>query len=202
MALRTRANLELNKMMNLFDSPLTSPAPPKRPYMLDANSYFQARQAVDDAIGNLQDVLPALSKEDRIKLYDLIGPIETEDYSSTMSRNVDIDEVTEQYQLVQHIRRSVLDPSNTIKHGATTRELTALVSAMSNLSNLFFRQKDKVELMQEVQAIKRAVSVALEECTPDVKERFIATLERARSSSGGPTHPEDISPQGAGNSAV
>lgn len=183
MTLRNRVSLDREKhhqMLNQFDSPLPKAQLKERPYMLDANSYFQARQAVDDAIGNLQDVLPALTKDDKVKLYNLIGPIEAEDYVRPLEGNIGIDEVTEQYMLVQHIRRSVLDPSNTLKHGATPRELTAMVSAMSNLSNLFFRQRDKIDLMQEVQAIKRAVNVALEDCPQEVKEKFITTLQRAR----------------------
>jgi hypothetical protein len=145
------------------------------------NEYYRIRQEIADAIGNLQDVLPALTKEDRVKLYNLIGPIDPENnVPKELIQEVNIDDVVEQYRLVQHIRKSILDPSNTIKHDASARELSALTSAISNLCNMFYRHQDKTKLMSEVQSIKRAVSIALESCDPEVKQRFITVLQRVR----------------------
>jgi hypothetical protein len=183
MALRNRATLrqEENQKTHDFVAKVSSPLVTRKPSMIDQSAYYEIRQAIEDAIAGLQDVLPALQKEDRLKLYELIGPIDPENTEvAALNRDINIDDVAEQYRLVQHIRSEVLSPANTIKHGSTARELTALTGAISNLCGMFFRQQDKIRLLQEVQSIKRAVNVALETCEPQVKMNFISALERAR----------------------
>lgn len=179
--LRTRAALRAkntNEYLNMLDQPL----PPQKPTVVDSHSYHTARQEVENIINNLGDVLPVIEQKDRLRIYEMLGPIEDSSAYTQVPDVITIDEISEQYRLVQFIRSTVLSPNNTIKHGATTRELTALTSSIANLSNMFFRQQDKVKLLQEVQAIKRAVNTALSSSPEEVRKAFISALEKARDS--------------------
>jgi hypothetical protein len=177
--------------MNNFVSQFDKPFMEKQPVHIS----LQLAQKIKELIHELEDVAPALTDQHKIQIYDIVGAIGDEGHGSLIARNddpffgggssgsvgvLDIDAITSQYLIVEHIRNKILDPTGTIKHKATPRELTALVSAISNVVSLFLKNQDKLTLLKEVQRIKRSVSLALADAPLDVKTKFLEKVKEGQ----------------------
>lgn len=131
------------------------------------------RSVLDD----LRDFAPNLSPTDRMEIYEIVGPIDSEDTGPTDGAHITIDTITSQYLLVQDIKKKVLDPYNSLKHKASARELASLVNSINSLITLFLKHNRQIEALKEVSHVQQAVAKALEGSPPDVQERFLLALE-------------------------
>lgn len=177
------------KTMYDFVSQFDKPFMEKQPIHVTVKLQQEIREIID----TLHDIAPALTVEQKVEIYDVVGPIQNKGGNSQLNRAqdeffgspaastvgvLDINAITAQYLLVEHIRDTILDPNNTIKHKATPRELSALISSISNVVSLFLKNQDKIELLKEVQSIKRAVSYALQDAPMAVRTKFLEKFKQ------------------------
>ena len=184
-----------NAYMDRLENP---PNPNTQPYIErhGGNGGFGASQeAINAAISDLRDLAPALTPDQKAQIYELLGEIDPEGDAALGGNDfgwgngtigiVDIDTITAQFMLVQGIRKKVIDPRGVLRHKASARELTSLVNAINSVVNLFMRHADKVQVMQEVAQLKRAVSFALDKAPPEVVNKFLSVMEKG-------SHPIDL----------
>lgn len=88
-----------------------------------------------------------------------------------------IDEVSKQFELVQHMRKQLLDPNNNIMEKASVRELAALVASISALIRLFLSNEKKLNSLQEISHTKQAVLAAISSLPSEEQAKFFEVLD-------------------------
>ena len=159
--------------------PLTALDTRPQPNLADIN---KIRDLVDNTLNDLYHVASVLTIEDRVRIHQILGIEDLlEGCSPASGVNLDIDEISQQYQLVMKIRNMVLDPSNQIAKGTDVKALTSLTASIGSLMGLWLRSQDKIDHLKEIAHMREAVIHAINDQPAVVRERFFSKLEELNS---------------------
>jgi len=142
-----------------------------KPDFTSTAAYHQAQQEVDDAIAELHLHEAILTPKHRNSLAKL-----SEEDGSLVAGEYGINEVQEQYKLVEKIRRQVLTDTGKIMEGCNLKDLSALTSSLNSLISVYIRSQEKLNKMQEEANLRDAVAEALKTLPEEAREVFFSTL--------------------------
>lgn len=89
---------------------------------------------------------------------------------------VGISEIQSQYSLLLQIQKQLVSGDGRIISEAEPREISAMLSSMGSVLNLFMRHKKELDALAEESLLKEAVLSAIAVLDSPAKARFFATL--------------------------
>jgi len=142
-----------------------------KPQYITTSSYHLAQADIDDAIQELLLHSAALTNDHRRQLTRII------ERSDGLDKQYGIDEVHQQYRLVEKIRTQVVSDDGMILPDTTVKDLSALIGALNSLISVYIRSEQKLNKLQEEANLREAVLEALKELPPEAREVFFKKLD-------------------------
>lgn len=139
--------------------------------------YYQVQDAIKDVMSELKHIAKALTDEQKQEVLAIIGTMGT---TTGLLQQFDVDQVTAQYALVQKLRAMVLDPQSNLHERTTTKDISALITAINTTIGLFLRNQERLDHLKEMQNMREATIAALKDLPPESQQRFFRRLEELR----------------------
>ncbi len=153
--------------------------PLQRPSYSPAD-YHKVQDAISDVLDDLRQIAPALNDAQRETVLNITGARAMSVSSDGRPIQYDVDQVTEQYRMVQIIREKVLSAGNIIAENASAKDLSALVNAINSTISLFMRHQTTMDHLKEMRIMREATILALKGLPEDVISEFFRRLEELR----------------------